>query len=184
MLIETRPERELPADRAAQRLRLVRQAWPDATEAGHDPALHPVSMLLVDDEIVLASLDILSKQLEHRGRTYRASGLSAVVTDQRSRHRGYGAALVKAARLSLQNLRRDLAVFTCDSYLSEFYVNAGFQVLPGAVLIGGTRPEPLRSDALDKVSLGAFFSPLALAHRADFVNADIELYPGPIDRLW
>lgn len=191
MLIETRPLAELAPDRAAQRHRLLGQAWPQTDDAGtggsdadHDPALRPISMLLVEDELVLASLDILSKELNHRGRRYRASGLSAVVTDERSRHRGYGQALVKAARLSMQNRGRDLALFTCDTYLTQFYLDAGFAVLPGAVVVGGTPEDPLRSDAFNKVTLGAFYTTLAAAHAEDFTQCDIELYPGQIDRLW
>lgn len=184
MHIETVPEAELAPDRAAQRSRLHRQAWPDSDDAGHDPALNPITMLLVDEEIVLATLDLLSKTVSHRGRDYRAGGLSAVVTDSLGRHRGYGSALVRAARLSLQNLGRDLALFTCDSYLSRFYLDAGFELLPGTVLVGGTPTDPLRSDAFDKVTFSAFYTTLAAAHRTDFIGADIELYPGDIDRLW
>jgi aminoglycoside 2'-N-acetyltransferase I len=61
----------------------------------HDPAMHPVSMLLVEDGRVFAALDILSKDITHGGRIYAASGLSTVVTEGlrrpacRSRVRGY-----------------------------------------------------------------------------------------------
>lgn len=184
MQIETSPEAALPPDRAKQRQRLIQQAWPDTSDVNHDPALDPLSMLLVDEGIVLASLDILSKRLTHHGRSYYASGLAAVVTDQPSRHQGYGLALARAARLAMHNRRRDLALFTCDSYLSKFYLDAGFEILRGTVLIGGTPDAPLRSDQFDKVTFGAFYTTFAAAHRDDFINADIELYPGAIDRLW
>ena len=39
---------------------------------------------------MLSALDILSKDIEHAGERYAASGLSTVVTDEALRGRGYG----------------------------------------------------------------------------------------------
>ena len=175
---------ELPAGLAAEQLRLHRQAWPDTDEAGHDPALDPVTLLLLDGDRALAVLDILSKDIEHHGQKYRASGLSAVVTDRAVRGRGHGLHLVVEARRAMAGLGRDLGIFTCDTVLAGFYARAGWQLLPGTVLIGGTRAEPFPSDQFDKVTFGAFFTPRARSHAADFEQARIELYPGEIDRLW
>jgi aminoglycoside 2'-N-acetyltransferase I len=141
-------------------------------------------MLVVEDGRVLAALDILSKSIVHRGETYAASGLSTVVTDHSERRKGYGKRLVEAAREAMRADRADLAIFTCDTPLAPFYESAGFAILEGAVLIGGTPADPLPSDRYDKVTLACFFTPRAKAHREDFVGARIELYPGEIDRLW
>ena len=51
------PEATTPGGLRAQALMLQRQAWPGAAP-GHDPALRPLSMLLVDDGVVLAALEI------------------------------------------------------------------------------------------------------------------------------
>jgi hypothetical protein len=48
-------------------LTLQRQAWPGAAPA-HDPALRPLSILLLDDGAVLAALDNLFKEILHAGR--------------------------------------------------------------------------------------------------------------------
>jgi aminoglycoside 2'-N-acetyltransferase I len=178
------PESEVPPAWNARRLALHEQAWPGSDGSGHDPALAPLSLLLVQDGELVATLDLLSKELEHRGRTYRASGLSAVVTATEHRGRGLGGTLVRAARQRLQALERDLAIFSCDRPLAGFYERAGFARLPGAVLVGGTRARPLPSDGLGKVVLAAWFSPLARSHAAEFAGARVELYPGDIDRLW
>jgi GNAT superfamily N-acetyltransferase len=175
---------ELPAGLAAEQLRLHRQAWPDTDEAGHDPALDPVTLLLLDGDRALAVLDILSKDIEHHGQKYRASGLSAVVTDRAVRGRGHGLHLVVEARRAMAGLGRDLGIFTCDSVLAGFYAKAGWQLLPGTVLIGGTRAEPFPSDQFDKVTFGSLFSRHAQAHAADFRQARVELHPGLIDKLW
>jgi predicted N-acetyltransferase YhbS len=141
-------------------------------------------MLLVEDGRVLAALDILLKPIVHRRQTYAASGLSTVVTEVSERRKGRGLHLVKAAREAMRGSGADFAIFTCDSPLAPFYQAAGFEILEGTVLIGGTRADPFPSDKFDKVTLASFFTPLALAHAGDFTGARIELYPGEIDRLW
>jgi GNAT superfamily N-acetyltransferase len=141
-------------------------------------------MLLVEDGRVLAALDILSKPVVHRGETYAASGLSTVVTDQSARLKGYGRRLVEAAREAMRESRTDLAIFTCDTPLAPFYQAAGFGILPGTVLVGGTPADPFPSDRFDKVTLACFFTPRALAHAADFEGARIDLHSGDIDKLW
>lgn len=78
----------------------------------------------------------------------------------------------------------DLGIFTCDRPLRGFYEGAGWQVLPGSVLIGGTPEAPLPSDLFDKVTLAAFFTDHPRRHAKDFDCSRIELYPGDIDRLW
>lgn len=189
MRIEVFSEASVPPALRRQVVALQDQAWPQETPSGlapwHDPALDPVSMLLVDDEDrVLVALDILSKLIEHAGETWAASGLSAVVTDTKLRGRGHGTRLAAAARDRLAASAVDLGIFTCDPDLQAFYERAGWEHLPETVLIGGTPGDPFPSDALGKVTLGAFFSERARTARDDFVGARIELYPGLVDRLW
>ncbi|MFJ2820455.1 GNAT family N-acetyltransferase [Streptomyces toxytricini] len=183
------PESELPAELAGQVAELEAQAWPGAT-AGHDPALAPRALLLLDASgTVLASLALLYKRLRHAGRTYRAAGLSAVVTRESVRGRGYGRRLVAAARAALAaDPAVDVVLFSCDRPLAGFYEAAGFTRLPGAVLVGGTPAEPLATDApgFDKEVLG-YFPPRAggrTGRPEDFAGSRIALHPGAVDRLW
>jgi GNAT superfamily N-acetyltransferase len=186
------PEAEVPAELRAQVRAVQRSEWPSvgtdelraAADVAHDPALRPLSLLLVVDGRVAAALDILSKEIEHAGERYAASGLSTVVTDPALRRRGYGHRLVCAARARIAGSGADLGIFTCDRPLAGFYEGAGFGVIPGAVLVGGTPDDPFPSDQWDKVTLGAFFSPRAQAHAASFEHTRIALYPGTLDRLW
>lgn len=165
---------------------------------GHDQALAPLAVLLLDaDGRVAASLALLHKPVRLAdGRTYRAAGLSAVVTRADVRGRGYGLRLVTAARAGLAaDPAVDLALFSCDRELVPFYEAAGFEVLPGTVLVGGTPADPLATDdpGLGKTVLGAFPArPTGAAHdegradqvRAAFTGIRVPLYPGTIDRLW
>lgn len=191
MRIESYPELETPAALRRQVLDLHQQAWPadpgpDVGTAVHDPALHPVSMLLVEDDTVLAALDILTKDVGHAGAVYRAAGLSTVVTRADARGRGHGRHLVIAAREAMPELGADLGIFTCDRELREFYESAGWRVLAGTVLIGGSPGDPVPSDGpgFDKVTLAAFFSTAAQTAQSSFEHASVELYPGTIDKLW
>jgi GNAT superfamily N-acetyltransferase len=189
MRLLSSPESATPADLRAQVLRLQDEAWPSMEEpeqVGHDPALRPLSMLLVDGDTVLSALDILFQDIEHAGQRYRAGGLSTVVTSQAVRRHGYGRQLVAAARERMLAMALDLGVFTCDRPLRSFYESAGWQVLAGTVLIGGTRDAPFPSDqpGFDKLTLGCFFSARAQQNQQAFLGARIELYPGTIDKLW
>ncbi|MFC1416132.1 GNAT family N-acetyltransferase [Streptacidiphilus cavernicola] len=206
------PESEAPEHLRLQALDLQEQAWPSAPapapaatpptspappaapapapayDPRHDPALRPLSLFLLaeDGRTVLASLDVLSKQLDHAGRRYAASGLSRVVSSPAHRGRGHGRRLVAAALDTVRRGGADLGLFTCDRPLRGFYEGAGWQFLPGAVLVGGTAEEPFPSDrpGFDKVTMAAFLTPHARVHAADFRHTRIALHPGPVDRLW
>jgi aminoglycoside 2'-N-acetyltransferase I len=186
------PEADVPSHLRTQVVALQDQAWPDdeprdGTEVPgptHDPALRPVSMLLIEENRVVAALDILSKNIVHGGRNYAASGLSTVVTDAVERGKGYGRTLVIVARDAIRDGGADLGIFTCDRHLQAFYEHAGWQTLAESVLIGGTEDTPFPSDQFDKVTMAAFFSPQAMEHAEDFQHARIELYPGERDKLW
>jgi aminoglycoside 2'-N-acetyltransferase I len=188
MHIESHREAEVPSPLRAQQVDLQHQAWPSdeppTLEAWHDPALLPVSVLLLDGDRVVAALDILSTSFMHRGETYAASGLSAVVTDRSEQRKGHGGHLVGEARRMIAASGSDLAIFTCDRPLRAFYERAGWRCLEGTVLVGGTPEVPYPSDLFDKVTLAAFFSARARAASGSFVGSRIELYPGEIDKLW
>lgn len=190
MQVRSFPEAAVPATLRAQVLALQEEAWPgeEGEEPGisHDPMLRPVSLLLVDDNRVLACLDILSKELEHRGQSYAASGLSTVVTGRAARRKGYGRRLVLTARELIRESGADLGIFTCDRPLQAFYESAGWRVLDRTVLVGGTpeAPFPSDTDPFDKVTLACFFSARARERAKEFEDARIGLYPGEHDRLW
>jgi len=200
------PEADVPPDLRRQVIAIEDQVWPPVqptdqatdqaadqpadqpaqagTMHGHDPALRPVSMLLVEDGRVRSALAVLSKQITHCGRRYAASGLSAVVTDPNCRGKGYGRQLAEAARLEMAARGADLGIFTCDPPLRSFYEPAGWQWLPGTVLVGGTPAAPFPSDQLGKITMGCFFSARARRSASIFLGCRVELYPGVIDKLW
>jgi aminoglycoside 2'-N-acetyltransferase I len=177
-------EVDVPDELYEQVLRLHCEAWPDHGSHRHDPALRPLSMLLLREGRVVSALDILSKDVHHRGDVYAASGLSAVVTDCAQRGRGFGHHLVQAAYEEIGRRGADLGLFTCDPPLQPFYEEAGWRTLSGTVLVGGTPDHPFRSDHEGKITMGHFYSTRARSHAAAFMGAPIALYPGEIDKLW
>ena len=172
----------MPAALREQVIALQGQAWPRGPGepvTDHDPALRPVIMLLVDDQaVVLSSLAVLSKQISHAGQTFAASGLSAVVTDSARRGRGHGHRLVVAARERLAAGGADLGIFSCDRPLAAFYQRAGWRVLPGTVLVGGTPDEEFPSDQFDKLVLAELFTEHAREHAASFWPHPDRALPG------
>lgn len=180
-------EVEVPGRLARQVADLEGEAWPGSTP-GHDPALAPRTLLLVDGEgTVAAALSLLRKEIRFGGRTYRAAGLSSVVTRTAVRGQGLGGRLVAAARAELAaDPAVDLALFSCDRHLAAFYEAAGFAPLPGTVLVGGTPEDPLATDApgCDKAVMAAFFTAAPARDREAFTGVRVPLHPGGIDRLW
>lgn len=182
------PEAEVPAELRGQVLALQQLAWPGDAAPGlqaiHDPALSPLSLLLVENGRVLSALDILSKSLRHADAEFRASGISCMVTQPEDRSRGLGRLLAASARETMQANGADLGIFTCDRPLRRFYQACGWQELPGAVLLGGTPEAPLASSRFDKAVMACFFSAEAKRLAARFERCEIALYPGAIDTLW
>jgi predicted GNAT family N-acyltransferase len=154
--------------------------------ASHDQSLSPVTYAWLQGQRVVATLDVLSKEISHAGHDYRASGLSWVLTDPEARHHGHGRDLVSAVRNELSRQPVDLVIFTCDTPLRAFYESAGFEQLPGTVIVGGVPDQPFPSDqpGFDKVTMAALLSPRAKEAHAGFAHARIPLYPGTTDKLW
>lgn len=188
MRVVSFPESGVPLELRRQQVALQDRAWPADEPSGpapwHDPSLQPFSMLLLVDDRVVAALDVLTKVIEPGGHRLVVSGLSAVVTDAALQGRGYGRAIVEAGRELMRARGDDVGIFTCDRDLQRFYEMAGWQLLAGTVLIGGTPEDPFPSDVLGKVTLGSFFSAAGRAAADHIVGRRVELYPGSIDRLW
>jgi len=191
--VVTFPEAETPGILRAKVRQMQEEAWPPTGNgshvgegAVHDPALRPLSMLLVEDDEVLASLDVLFARLVHAGVELSVAGLSTVVTPRVWQGRGYGRTLVTWAREAMPALGVDLGLFTCDRPLGGFYAACGWEILPGTVLVGGTPSEPFASDqpGFDKVTLGACFTPSGVAARESLLDARVQLHCGDIDKLW
>lgn len=130
------------------------------------PETHAASFVLLEGERAVCHVGIRRARLLHRGQSYAVCGLSEVVTHPLRRGQGLATALCLRA-----------------PERAALYGRAGWEPIPGACLVGGTREAPFRSGDLGLVTLGMFLSPRAREHAADFAHADIVLELGR-GQLW
>lgn len=182
-------EEELPDDLRRQTVEALCEEWPGAFSGGkadrtqlNDPALHAMIFSLVVDGQLASHLSVQRKTIEHRGESYKAHGLSGVLTVPAFRGKGYGEQIVRAATAFMKQDGADIGLFTCDPPLRTFYERCGWTLLEGASLVGGTRTKPFPSDTLGKITFARFFSARVQAHRNDFVGAALwlELHEGDL----
>ena len=183
-------EEDLSDDLKGQTLEAQRAEWPAAFTGAkaertqlNDPALHAMIFSLLVDGQLASHLSVPRKTIAHRGESYKAYGLSAVLTVPAFHRKGYGERTVRAATAFMEEDGADVGLFTCDPPLRAFYERCGWTVLEGASLVGGTRAKPFPSDTLGKITFGRFFSARAQVHEQDFVGAAIWLELGEGD-LW
>jgi GNAT superfamily N-acetyltransferase len=175
-------EEELPDDLRRQTVEALRDEWPGAFSGEkadrtqlNDPALHAMIFLLLVDSHLASHLSVQRKTIVHRGETYKAYGLSGVLTVPTFRGKGYGEWVVRAATAFMEQDGADIGLFTCDPPLRAFYERCGWTMLEGASLVGGTRARPFPSDTLGKITFARFFSDRAQARRNDFADTAIWL---------
>ena len=183
-------EAELSDDLKGQTLEALRAEWPAAFSGAkaeriqlNDPALHAMIFSLVVDGQLASHLSVPRKSIAHRGESYKACGLSGVLTVPAFRGEGYGERTVRAATAFMEEDGADVGLFTCDPPLRMFYERGGWAVLEGASRVGGMRARPFPSDMLGKITFARFFSARAQIHEKDFVGAAIWLELGEGD-LW
>lgn len=188
--IEAYPQDEVPPLLQVQAEALLNRIWqpPEGLSswAPHDPSADPVSLFLLEESLVVASLEVLALPLSFDGTTFLACGLSRVRVLPERRGEGLGLLIVRAAYDVIEESGADLAIFTCDTPLTGFYEQAGFAVLEGTVLEGGSpgHPYPSDQDGFDKAVVAAFLTDHGRAHRDAFRHARVPLHPGEIDLLW
>ncbi|WP_229106660.1 hypothetical protein [Paenibacillus sp. 1001270B_150601_E10] len=77
----------------------------------------------------------------------------------------------------------DLSIFRCKPALVPFYTRGGWEPISEAVLVGGIRQAPFRSDSLGLTVMARFHSDNAKQNRETFERADIYLDLGE-GQLW
>ena len=183
-------QQDCPEPLREQILDMMQREWPQAIEGTRrerpwpeNPEAQPTSFVLLEDNSVVSHVAVPRKDIKHEGQTYRAFGLSEVMTHPSFRHQGFGLQLVKEATTFISNNEPDIALFTCQPPLVSFYTQGGYEHIPNTPLVGGTRNKPFRSDSLGLSTMIHFFSEKAQQNRSAFVGADIYLELGE-NMLW
>ncbi|MCM3222928.1 GNAT family N-acetyltransferase [Bacillus sp. AR8-1] len=143
--------------------------WPDTQDT------NSISLVLVENNVVISHVGIPSKYIKHHGENYKAFGLSEVMTNPAYRKQGYGLKLIKEAALFIERNTPDISIFTCEPSLVHFYSLGGWNHIKNTNVIGGTKDKPFRSDSLGLATMIRFHSSKAEKNRFTFEQADIYL---------
>ncbi len=149
------PSNELPPHLKWQVLSFLRMMWPEgfmgpnrSREWISSEQDHSISMLLVENEILISHTQVVWKYLEHAGETNKAYGLSGVLTYPDFRKQGYGKRIVDKGTAYIDTTDADIAMFHCDNSLKEFYMRSGWIPMETAVTLVGPKEDPLISTEL------------------------------------
>lgn len=145
----TMPTSQLPSLWKWQILAFQRIVWTEGFVGKHQgrdwitrEADHPISLLLVDGERVLAHVNVVWKTLQYIDSSYKAYGLTGVFTFPERRGQGYGLQLVQHATKYIDRQDGDIALFHCDPDNVAFYQRAGWEARPDAQTLIGSRSDP------------------------------------------
>ncbi len=147
------PQSELPAHLKCQILSFLRIEWHDGFVGenrlrdwiSHDSD-HPVSIMLVENDILISHTEVVWKYLEHVGETYKVYGLSGVLTYPAFRRQGYGTQVVALATESIEKSDADIGIVHTRASLKEFYSKNGWIPMENAITFVGSKQNPTVSD--------------------------------------
>jgi GNAT superfamily N-acetyltransferase len=149
------PSNELPAHLKWQILSFLRITWPEGFIGENklrdwvsSAENHSISLMLVEDEILISHTEVVWKYLDHAGETYKAFGLTGVFTYPAFRGQGYGKQIVERGTAYLEASDADIGIFHCDSSLKEFYAACGWIPMKSATTMVGSKDNPRVSDEL------------------------------------
>ncbi len=132
---------------------------------------HPAHIVIVEHERLISHTEILWKWLAHNGFTYKAYGLSGVLTYPEFRGQGYGMQIVRAGTNYIKASDADLGMFNCHPSLKGFYyTSTDWIAMETSVTLVGDRQHPLPSDEL---LMMLFLTERAKSHRGDFESIPI-----------
>ncbi len=149
------PDSEIPPHLRCQILCFLRMMWPagfmgknrlrDWISAEED---HSISIMLVEQDILICHTQVVWKTLEHDGETYKVYGLSGVLTYPAFRKQGYGKRIVERGTAYIDAADADIAMFHCDPSLKEFYAGCGWIPMETAITYVGQKDHPTVSEEL------------------------------------
>src|SRR5690349_9009225 len=124
---------DVPEHLKCQILSFVRIEWPELFSGERrlrdwtsKPELHPVTLLLEEEGVLISRVEVVWDILQHAGEAYKTYGLSGVFAYPAFRKQGYGLRLVRAARDYIER-QGDADIVLLHSTLKSFYEQAGFE---------------------------------------------------------
>ncbi len=171
------PQAELPPEYHCQILTFLRVQWPEGfvgenrlrdwiTKAEH----HPISYLLVEAGLVISHAQVVWKNLDHCGVTYKTYGITGVFTFPSFQGQGYGLQVVQAATKAITQSDADIGMFHCEPGLAGFYSRCDWIPMYNATTLIGAREAPVKTDEL---MMMRFFSEKGIEGRSSFENMPV-----------
>ncbi len=165
---------------------LEKTAWPENAPDGVFPSApntYVTSFVLIEKDQAICHVGVRKCAFCHKADVYLAYGLSEVVTHPRYQKRGLATQTIQKAKEFILSQQPDVSIFTCGKERVPFYARCGWEAVPGACLVGGTKKKPFRSDDLNLITMIMFLSSKSIQHKKDFENTDILLELGE-NQLW
>lgn len=132
---------------------------------------HPIYIVLVENGILISHTNVVWKDLEHDGVTYKAYGLTGVFTYPSFERQGYGSRVVAAGTEYILNSDADIGMLYCDESLKAFYAKQGWIHMDTSVSFIGTIEQPERVN--DEILMMLFVSPIGQGGRQAFESQPI-----------
>ncbi len=174
---------DLPENLKIQIVDFLRMEWPDGFMGANrlrnwisHEYEHPVNFILEEEGILISHLEVVWKELEHHGSTYRVYGLTGVLTYPQFRRQGYGLQLLHEAKKYIEQQDGvDLVMFNSDKV--GFYDKAGFMHNPKIVTLVG---DPKNPEKETETAFTLFISDKGKAAQTEF--EEFPVYVG--DHTW
>lgn len=147
------------------------------------PDTYLTSFVQMEAGMAVCHVGIRKSVLSHRGEAYLAYGLSEVATHPHYQRRGLATQTIRRAAQFIVSQQPDISVFTCARERTGLYARGGWEAVPGACFVGGTKERPFRSDGLGLITMMMFLSSKGKQHRRDFEHTDIVFELGE-GQLW
>jgi hypothetical protein len=128
---------DLPIHLRWQILSGLRAVWPEAFKTHRPqwisrPDFHPLYLILVESDFVLAHTVVMWKYLQHANERYKIYGLSMVFTYPDCRGQGYGLQIVRAGGDYIERSDGDVGMLFCQPNLRKFYSRCGWTPVDSA----------------------------------------------------
>ena len=111
--------------------------------------------MLVENDLLISQVEVVWKDLEHAGQSYKTYGMTGVLTYPSFREQGYGRQVVDEATKYIESTDADIGMFHCSPTVQGFYAKCGWPPLENAITLKGDPEQPTVSE---EVTLMRFYS--------------------------
>jgi GNAT superfamily N-acetyltransferase len=149
------PSNEIPPHLKWQILSFLRMEWPEGFTGPNRlrdwisrDEDHPISLMLVDKNILISHSEVLWKHIEIGDHAYKIYGLAGVLTHPGFRGQGFGSRVVALATDYIDKRDADFGVVFTQDHLKDFYARCGWEPMQEPIFLVGRQESPVLTDHL------------------------------------